>query len=294
MTRPAAEPLVSFVIAAFNGARFIDETLRSVTGQTHRHLEIIVVDDGSTDESRQRLAEWTSRDTRIRVIHSSHHGPQTARNTGVAAAQGAFVAHLDHDDLAHPSRIEIQLAWMQREGVDICGSCTRVVGDERYLGWVPEHHDDILMDSMFRCALIHPTVLMPAAIAKAHLFNPRHRCGGDELPIRLALEQGCRLGNVPQPLIDYRKHATQRTQVETRAIRAHRRQINRRVFRHLFPSASAADESAVLRVAGRTPFHSRAERELAAQWMARFAAAGHPMLRRLMAERWAAVEALQT
>jgi hypothetical protein len=294
VTRPSAEPLVSFVIAVFNGARFLDDTLRSVTGQTYRDLEIVIVDDGSTDESRPLLTAWAARDARIRIMLSAHAGPQAARNIGVAAARGAFVAHLDHDDVAHPARIARQLAWMQNEGVDICGSCTRVVGDERYIGWVPERHDDILLESIFRCALIHPTVLMPAALAKAHLFNPRHRCGGDELPIRLALEQGCRLGNVPQPLIDYRKHATQRTRVETRAIRAHRLQINRRVFRHLFPTASAAEETAVLRVAARTPFRSRSERELAARWMTRFAAGNHPMLRQLMVERWAAVETLPT
>jgi glycosyltransferase involved in cell wall biosynthesis len=223
-----ASPLVSFVIAVYNGARFLDETLASAAAQTHRHLEIIVVDDGSVDESAAMIERWTARDPRNRLIRTSHAGPQQARNAGVGAARGDFVAYLDHDDIASPQRIATQLAWMQANRVDICGSCTRVFGDDRYLGWVPQRHDDILRESVFRCAFVHPTVLLPAALAKANPFNPRHRCGGDELPIRLALERGCRLGNVPAPLIKYRHHPSQRTQVEARAILAHRREIRRR------------------------------------------------------------------
>lgn len=199
------------------------------------------------------------------------------------------MAHLDHDDVASPTRVATQLAWMAAHGVAICGSCTRVFGDDRYLGWVPQHHDDILRESVFRCAFVHPTVLLPASIAQAHPFNERHRCGGDELPIRLALEHGYRLGNVPQALIKYRHHASQRTRVEARAILAHRREIKRRVFRHLFPDATPADEAAIARVDRAAPFASRGERERAAAWMGRLAATDDPMVRRLMAERWTRV-----
>jgi len=187
-----------------------------------------------------------------------------------------------------PTRVATQLAWMDAHGVDVCGSCTRVFGDHWYLGWVPEQHDDILRESVFRCAFVHPTVLLPASIAKAHPFNERHRCGGDELPIRLALEHGYRLGNVPQALIKYRHHAAQRTRVELRPIVAHRKEIRRRVFRHLFPEVTRADEAAVMRVTGAAPFADSGERERAAGWMARLSETDNPMVRRLMAERWEA------
>jgi len=288
---PNASPLVSFVIATYNGASFLDGTLGSAAAQTHRHLEILVVDDGSTDESAAIAGAWAARDGRIRVIRIPHGGPQGARNVGVAAARGDFVAHLDHDDLASPVRVATQLAWMEARGVDVCGSCTRVFGDHVYLGWVPERHDDILRESVFRCAFVHPTTLLPAAIAKAHPFNERHRCGGDELPIRLALEHGYRLGNVPQPLIKYRHSSGQRTRVEARPIGAHRREIQRRVFRHLFPDATPADQSAIMRVVRRESVGA-SERERAAVWMDRLSATDDPMMRRLMAERWSAAIAI--
>ena len=83
---PNASPLVSFVIATYNGAPFLDGTLGSAAAQTHRHLEILVVDDGSTDESAAIAGAWAARDARIRVIRIPHGGPQGARNVGVAAA----------------------------------------------------------------------------------------------------------------------------------------------------------------------------------------------------------------
>ncbi len=280
---------MSFVIAVYNGAAFLDETLASVAAQTHRHLEILVVDDGSTDASLAVAGRWEDRDARIRVIAAAHGGPQRARNLGVAAARGEFVAHLDHDDIASPERIAIQLAWMQANDVDVCGSCTRVFGDHSYIGWVPQRHDDILRDAVFRCAMIHPTVTMPAAIAKAHSFDERNACGGDELHIRLALEHGCRLGNAPNVLVKYRHHASQRTRVDGDAIAGRRREIFRRVFRHLFPGATAEDETALMRVVARTRFADAAERDRASIWMARLSDTGDPTLARLMAERWSAV-----
>jgi glycosyltransferase involved in cell wall biosynthesis len=281
-------PLVSFVIAVYNGAAFLDRTLESVAAQSHRNLEILVVDDGSSDDSPAIAETWAARDDRIRMLRLAHAGPQHARNVGVAAARGAFVAHMDHDDIASPARIATQLAWMREHRVDVCGSCTRVFGDHFYLGWVPERHEDILRESVFRCAFVHPTVLLPASIAKAHQFNPRQRCGGDELPIRLAIEHGCRLGNVPQPLLRYRHSAGQRTRVER--MLPDRRQIQRRVFRYLFPDATRADKAAILRVVRRAPLMP-AERERAARWMERLSATDDPMVRALMAERWAAATA---
>jgi glycosyltransferase involved in cell wall biosynthesis len=280
---------VSFVIAVYNGAAFLDDTLASAAAQTHRHLEIVVVDDGSTDASLALATGWADRDPRMRVIAVPHGGPQRARNIGVAAARGAFVAHLDHDDIASPDRVAVQLAWMQSHAVDVCGSCTRVFGDHSYIGWVPQHHDDILRDAVFRCAMIHPTVTMPAAIARAHPFDEQNACGGDELHIRLALDHGYRLGNAPNVLIKYRHHATQRTRVDGDAIGARRREIFRRVFRHLFPGATAEDETALMRVVARTRFTDEAERDRASIWMARLSATSDPTLARLMAERWAAV-----
>ncbi len=100
-------PLVSVVVPTYNYGRYIRETIDSALAQTYSPLEIIVVDDGSTDDTRQRLSCYNNR---VRYIHQENRGLSAARNTGIRAAQGDFVALLDSDDLWLPEKIERQVA----------------------------------------------------------------------------------------------------------------------------------------------------------------------------------------
>lgn len=106
-----ASASISVVIPCHNGARDIAEALDSVLAQTVTPLEVIVVDDGSTDESPQVLARYGDR---IRVIRQDNTGLAGARNTGLAAARGEFIALMDHDDLCEPHRLAWQLAAFAR------------------------------------------------------------------------------------------------------------------------------------------------------------------------------------
>jgi glycosyltransferase involved in cell wall biosynthesis len=102
-------PLVSVVIPVYNGARFISRTLDSVSAQTHGTLEIVVVDDGSTDRTRDLVLERAAADPRIRLVRQENAGVAAARNRGIRESQGPFIAPLDADDLWHPEKIERQL-----------------------------------------------------------------------------------------------------------------------------------------------------------------------------------------
>lgn len=282
----SVEPLVSVIVPVYNGARFLPDSLGSIAAQTHRRLDIVVVDDGSTDESVAMIQTWATRDPRIRSIATNHRGAEHARNAGVAAARGDFIAHLDQDDIAAPERLSTQHAWMQAQGIDVCGSCTRVFGDDLYLRWVPERHADILREFVFRPAMIHSTTFLPASIAKSHPFAEGVQYGGYDLLTRLALAY--RLGNVPQALVKYRRHAGQRSRVNAEAVQADARRIRRRHFTALFPEATAADCAAVMRVADGENLAGTADLDLAAVWMRRLSDTPDMHLRTLMADRWSA------
>ena len=105
-----SEALVSVVIPAFNAAVTIGETLRSVCAQTHRALEIIVVDDGSSDDTVGIVRRFREHDARISLIEQANSGVAAARNAGAAVARGSFLAPVDADDLWHPLKIQKQLA----------------------------------------------------------------------------------------------------------------------------------------------------------------------------------------
>ena len=100
------KPLVSAIIPNFNYARFVCEAVESALAQTYDHLEVIVVDDGSSDDSLQVLKQFGDR---IRVIAQPNAGVAASRNNGAAASSGEFVAFLDADDLWAPDKIAAQV-----------------------------------------------------------------------------------------------------------------------------------------------------------------------------------------
>jgi glycosyltransferase involved in cell wall biosynthesis len=105
------DALVSVVIPAHNSRRYIVETLDSILAQRHRPLEILVVDDGSTDSTAQMVRGYAPE---VRLIEQQQRGHPAARNTGIRAAQGEFLAFLDHDDLWSPDKLERQIASFER------------------------------------------------------------------------------------------------------------------------------------------------------------------------------------
>src|SRR5262249_39213835 len=108
----ADAPLVSVVLPAYNAERTIAASLASIAAQTVTELEVIVVDDGSTDDTI-RVAKSTDRGD-LRVISQANAGHAAARNTGVSAARGRYVAFLDADDLWLPEKLERQMDEIRR------------------------------------------------------------------------------------------------------------------------------------------------------------------------------------
>ena len=106
---PGHQPLVSVVMPAWNAEATIVEALRSVAAQTYRDLEIIIVDDGSTDATAALAKEFCASDPRARTVRRSNGGPAAARNLGIAEARGEWIALIDADDVWHPTKIEKQL-----------------------------------------------------------------------------------------------------------------------------------------------------------------------------------------
>ena len=106
----SATPLVSVIIPAFNAGESLRETLESAARQSWQHLEIIIVDDGSTDQTARIAADFCAADERAKLISQSNHGVSAARNRGIAETRGAWIAPLDADDLWHPEKVERQLA----------------------------------------------------------------------------------------------------------------------------------------------------------------------------------------
>ena len=112
-------PLVSVIIPVYNVSRYLPQCLDSVTGQTYQNLEIVIVDDESTDGSGSICAHYAERDDRIRLIRSENRGISSARNRGLEKISGTFIAFLDSDDWIEPHTIETLVRAARQTDADI-------------------------------------------------------------------------------------------------------------------------------------------------------------------------------
>lgn len=130
------DPLVSVITPSYNSERHIEETLRSLMGQTFDSWEVCVTDDFSSDRACEVVTRLASDDSRIRLFRlGSNSGAAVARNNSLAMARGRFIAYLDSDDIWYPEKLERQLAFMkERKAAFSCASYEVINEDGRRLG----------------------------------------------------------------------------------------------------------------------------------------------------------------
>lgn len=116
-------PLISIIVPVYNADAYLDEAVRSVLSQTHRSLELILIDDGSTDSSGALCDRWSLKESRVRTLHQNNRGTAAARNTGIDHASGEYLGFIDADDWIEQDMIALLLANSVAYDADIsaCG-----------------------------------------------------------------------------------------------------------------------------------------------------------------------------
>ncbi|NUQ81554.1 MAG: glycosyltransferase [Bacteroidetes bacterium] len=206
-------PLVSVVIPVYNGESFLTSCLNSVLDQTWPNLEVVIVDDGSTDRSLDVANAFTGRK---QVISMSNGDVARARNAGILAATGEYIALLDQDDMWKPTKTEKQMAvFLAEPEIDLVfTNLTKFFNSGKtHLSRDKDIAARNLTDRNLFGNLVMKNVLMPSAvIAKkkslidAGLFDETYRTAGDyELWLRMAA-RGMKFRYIPEPLTLYRYH----------------------------------------------------------------------------------------
>ncbi|MCG2613976.1 glycosyltransferase [Terrimonas sp. NA20] len=111
--------LVSVIMPAYNAAAFIGESIQSVIAQTYQYWELIIIDDGSTDATAERIKKFAEKDERIKYIYQENGRQGKARNNGIRNSRGEYIAFLDADDLWVPHKLAIQVDLINKEMVDL-------------------------------------------------------------------------------------------------------------------------------------------------------------------------------
>lgn len=126
-------PLISVIVPIYNVEQYLNRCLKSIVKQSYKKLEIILVDDGSTDRCPQICDEWASKDNRIKVIHKKNGGLSDARNYGFEVATGEYIGYVDSDDWIELDMYEILMNVINREKSDIACCSVRKVWEDRDL-----------------------------------------------------------------------------------------------------------------------------------------------------------------
>jgi glycosyltransferase involved in cell wall biosynthesis len=250
-------PLVSVLLAVSNGERYLRAALESALRQTVSGLELLVVDDGSTDETPAILDAVS--DTRLRVLRNDdRQGLATSLNRGLEEARGRYVARLDADDIALPRRLERQLQRM------VSGSSVAVVGSAVLeldasgrpggLHVMPAGAVSVRWASLFSSPFFHPSVLVDREVLETHglRYDPEYLESEDyELWARLL---GHADGdNLAQPLLLYRVHGGQASQARRDLQREFQRRVALREIGRVAPRLDPAHAELAWRVGAGLP-----------------------------------------
>ncbi len=221
------QELVSVVMPVRDAARTVRAAVESVLADGYPALEVICVDDGSTDGTGEVLERLAARDHRVRVIHQGPEGIVAALERGRRAARGAYVARMDADDLSHPGRFGEQLAMLRADpGLGLVGTLVRVPGAgpgmAMYAMWSNSlvTHEEIFRERFVDSPVVHPTWMVRAEVLE-RFGGYRHLDRGAEdydLLLRV-LAAGVRVAKVPRVLLTWRDDPGRVTRTDPRCSR---------------------------------------------------------------------------
>jgi len=204
-----AAPRVSVIVTVYNSSRYCADAIESVLSQTYRDFEIIIVDDGSVDDSRKVIEKYGPR---VRYFYQKNHGVSVARNRGIREARGALIAYLDGDDIWFPDKLEMQLAYMEKTGFGLIYS-DMMLGDESgkpYKRWLSTKkrfgEGWKYIDLLAECFMVPSSVLVKKSILEEVGGFDETLSSVDDLDLWLRVSKRYQIGFVPKPLVIWRQH----------------------------------------------------------------------------------------
>jgi glycosyltransferase involved in cell wall biosynthesis len=199
-------PLVSVVMPVYNGERYLRPAIDSILNQTFADFEFLIVDDASTDGTKEILESYS--DKRIQVLtNETTQGISFSRNRGILAARGEFLAQMDADDVSRPRRFERQVEFLrQNPDVGLCGTWALQITAEGKLlrDWSPICDTRLYPHQfLFHCHIVNPSVMGRTRVFQENLYDPAYDMAEDyEFWTRLA--DKTRICNIEELLLYYR------------------------------------------------------------------------------------------
>ncbi len=205
-------PLVSILLPAYNSESYIKQTIDSILQQTYAEFELLIINDGSTDNTSNIIDSYT--DKRIQYIkNNGNQGLIFTLNKGIELAKGKYIARIDADDICLPQRIEKQVAWMQQNtNTAVLATTVQFINEHNEpTGFWPLDLQTITSSAIkknmvWQCCIAHPSVMMRSEVIKNYRYNVYQKHTEDyDLWLQL-LADGFVIEKINEPLLLYRVH----------------------------------------------------------------------------------------
>lgn len=216
------DPKLSVLIPVYNRGKYVGEAIRSILAQTFTDFELLLIDDGSTDDSVTIMRSFT--DPRVRLICNERNlGIPRTRNEGLTLAHGEYLAMLDSDDYAHPTRLARQVEFLDRhQDYAVIGTWTGGMNEKghflrRIRVW-PVSPDEVQARLLFQCCPAQSSIMARTAILREYGYREQYAVSSDfDLWVRLARRH--KLGNLPAVLVRSRMHGDRITREKAELVK---------------------------------------------------------------------------
>jgi glycosyltransferase involved in cell wall biosynthesis len=207
-------PLVSVVMPVYNAAPFVKQAVESILTQTYKNFEFIIIDDASKDNSHEIVKKLARRDKRIRLLRNKKNiGIGATMNKLLSEVKGDFIARMDADDVAYPTRLEKQVNYLlENPDVGIVGSFMNEINEKNEFvatREVPLIHEEISEQFMTMQAIQNPTLMFNKnLVLKEELYYKDTLSPVDDLDFYFRQLWYVKFANIPEYLMSYRKHSS--------------------------------------------------------------------------------------
>jgi glycosyltransferase involved in cell wall biosynthesis len=207
------KPIVSIILPVYNGSAFLSEAVSSILEQNISEIELIAINDASTDESDKILRRFSDK----RIVHISNPtniGLASTLNLGIEEAKGEFIARMDQDDIADPIRLSLQIKeFINNKNLGICGSNFYTFGAKNeYVSDYPLNHEKIFTNLLFYNCIAHPTTMFRKSTFVENSLNYNHKFDwAEDFELWTRARYLTKIINLKQPLLKYRINSNSMT-----------------------------------------------------------------------------------
>lgn len=214
------EKLVSIIMPTFNAECYLREAINSILNQTYHNLELLVIDDKSTDSTIGILTDYEKLDNRVKIIRGLCRGIASALNMGIDMASGEYIARMDADDISALNRIEEQIAFMESHSdIGVCSTQIQLMkedGSYQNIQKYPVESDNIRLSLLNYCSIAHPTVMFRSQVVKNKWKYNIMPAEDYDLWTRMAVSE--KFACIPKVLLYYRIHSDSASMMSGRLI----------------------------------------------------------------------------